>query len=473
MVTEFPLLSILLVCFLIELDCCSAFPRARRSTYSIGWPGVREEQDEYGFGNGHFVPSSHSNTKIQSNDHVYREPRPWQHPWAHSDQAQIQSQPNLDHQTQRLNQPWLPHSFQSQSEVPVPKGFQFNFQIPMVDAKGQSKENISNTRGSSSNRGESDHASYNLRPGSVQIQSSFNSPSVLNHLLGHTSGKKPHDVSKPSFGLTLSLPLSPTTTPSKPSTSSVQNRIPERGHFVENSNAKPESVHTDHKVITFSPDRTTKPAPTEHFSQDEISPEHIWVFPDQMQYPALPLQSWQPESIFSGYYSDQINPTMYHYWRDRSAQTVSASPNNAHSLAPNVLLSRPSGPNYAQYQICHLDGSPLTIAEQYGLLMPTYEWHKVPVPAQRPGPHSSTPFSHQNQPSFEHRTVSGSANYQMGQDSFYSPYPYSLDQSGQNANPRTRFDSYQTLHGPSKYEAQVEKQVAGYPFYHGQYNYFY
>ncbi|KAF3689212.1 hypothetical protein EXN66_Car004884 [Channa argus] len=480
MVARVHLLSIL-VCFLIELDCCSGFPRVR-SSYSEALPSVRDEQDAYGFGNSHFVHSStQSNPKLLTpNDQVKSEPSTWEPSWTRSSQAQMQYQPGLDHQTRSLNQPWSAGSFQPQSQVPMPKAFQFNFQVPMVEDQSRGKENGSSTKGSSSNKGESHHASYNPRPSSVHIQSSFNSPSFLHRFLDQNGGKKPHDTFKPSFGLSLSLPISPTTSPSNPTTSSKQILTPERSSFAENSHAEPERVHTD-RVITFPTEHATKlSTPTEQFSHSEIPPEHTWVFPGQTQYPALPLQSWQPENVFNGYYHGQINPTTYQYWRD---QTVSSSPNNAYySLDPwqyNVA-SRPSGISYGQYQICHADGTPLTLAEQYALLIPTYDWHK-PVPPQRPGPHSYAPFSHQSQPSFDDGKVSGIVNYQMGhampmgQDGFFSPYPHqhSLGQSREAAHRPTGFDSSRYQQGLStRYEAQVGKQVAGYPAYPGQYKYY-
>ncbi|XP_040894082.1 uncharacterized protein LOC121181918 [Toxotes jaculatrix] len=264
MAVGFRLTSILLVCMLSELDHSSAFPRARSSVYPETWQGLSEKpQGGYNFGNRRplqYVQAlRQAHRKLQPNIHDQFEVKTWQKPQGSSlSHAQIQNHPGVYRQTQSRIHTSLPQPPALENHLlPKPRNFEFSLKVPFASSLGQNKETETKetslgTKSSDSNSGGSDGAgqySQSYRPSSVQIHSNFSSPSGLDAFLdkGSTNDrngeKNAHEVTKPSFQLSLSVPIPTTTQSSKPSSSndgySENLKRPGTAGFVQNSYTEP------------------------------------------------------------------------------------------------------------------------------------------------------------------------------------------------------------------------------------------
>lgn len=245
----------------------------RGSVHHEAWQGVRETQQEgYGYGNRrplHYIQALRQpHRKLQASVYDQVQVKSWQKPPESSlrvrSHAQIQNQPGLYHQSQSPYQPWSDDVTKWTQEMSplqrihplsMPRSFDFSLKVPFDNFLGQNKETSSTTKGSDLNSGGSVGAG--LRPSSIQIYSSFDSPSGSDGFSDKGSsnypygGKNAHDVSKPSLQLSLSVPIPPTTASPKPFSSNggylANLQRPGSVGFVQNSYmepAKPQSSST-------------------------------------------------------------------------------------------------------------------------------------------------------------------------------------------------------------------------------------
>ncbi|XP_044213608.1 uncharacterized protein LOC122986414 [Thunnus albacares] len=497
MATGFQITSILLICFLSEVNYSSAFPRARSSMYPEAWQIVRETPQE-GYGYGIRRPLQYiqalrqPHRNLQSNVHgqvqIITRQKPQESSLSAHSRAQIQNQPGLYHQTQSpyLTQPDVATEWtqeMSPSQPPPqrnylqskPRSFEFSLKVPFANFPHQNKDTSSITKGSALNSGGSDDASYSqlYRPSSVQIQSSFNSPSGSDGFSDKGStdnpngGKNAHDVSKPSFQLSFSFPIPSPTPSTKPASSNVgySENLQRQGSvgFVQTSNMEPatlqsssaqngffnsgtvqqEREHQSKKLTTFSTVHVSQHAtPTEQSSQDEIPKEQSQVFPkpDLTNHPAssqpspnYPLQS---ENVHSGYYNGQVNPSL-------SPSQYERAPSGHYSGGQLKL----NGNNYGQGQTGQPTGSQFTFASEqysYGQFKPSFGYGQNEETVSHPES-PTIPLSQFELPSFGYpnREVAITTNYDrkgnvvIGQMDFSSssPYQYSKSQSGQTLLP--------------------------------------
>lgn len=482
--------------------------------YPEAWRGIRKNQEGYGYGNRrpleYIRALRQTRAKLQPKVHDQVQVKPWQEPRGSSlnvhGHAQIQNQPSPYHQS-----PYQPRSYvatkvtqemsPSQHPLAKPRNFEFSLKIPFVDFLGQNKETSSTIKGSDLNSGGSDgagHYSQLYRPSSVHISSSFNGASSSDG--GFTNypngGKTGHEVTKPSFQLSLSVPIPPTVPSPKQSSSSggyhANVQKPESHGFVQNSYiepAKPDSSstqsgseqiffnsahtvqqqtehqtydplqtkYTDRTGVPLSPgDASQHTTAPEQVSQGEIPAKQSPVFPEPSA-PSLPVPQYPPlqsDNVPSRYYSAQINPLSNDDGEGQSGQTVSSGPTNAHlPLSPSQYERIPSrhysaGPaktnvdNYGQRQTWQPDGTPLTSDSEplnYGQFKPSYEQNVGTVlhlgPAHPVAPSQyELPSVHQFATTDYNGKGNGVQIPTVATDSSSSPYQYSRDQSGQHAS---------------------------------------
>ncbi|KAM7396282.1 hypothetical protein PAMP_019334 [Pampus punctatissimus] len=500
MAARFQITSIILICFLREVNYSSAFPRARSSFHPEAWQVVRETPQE-GYGYGIRRPLQYiqalrqSHRKPQPNVHGQVQAITWQKPQGSSlkarSHAQIPNQPVLYHQTQNpyQTQPdvapeWTQEMSPSQplpqrnylKSKPRPRSFEFSLKIPFANVP-ESKDTSSITKGSALNSGGNDGASHSqlYRPNSIHIYSSFNSPSGSGGFSAKGSTNKPnggqnaYDVSKPSFQLSLSVPIVSPISATNPTSSNVgyfeNHQRPGSGDFVQTINMEPPTLqsssaqhgfsfssagnvqqqvehqskdlgntkHTEGKRITFSTDNVSQHAtPTEQSSQEKI--------PTTPNYPLFDY------NVHRGHYNGKVNPSLPPFQYERAP--------SGHYSGGHL---KPYGNNYSQGQTGQSTGS------QYnsGQFKPSFSYGQNEEVVPHPASISSSQYE---LPSFVYpnREVAATTNYdregnivQKGQTDFSSssPYQYSNGQSGQAPLPdhRTAFD-----HLPNfQYQTQV------------------
>lgn len=480
------------------------------------WQGPRRKQQEgYGYGNRrplqYIQALRQTHSKLQPNVHDRVQVKTWQKPQESSlnvrSHAPLQYQPIHYHQSQY--QQWSPvatkwtheispsqHPPQRNHPLSTPITFELSLNVPFAEELGQNKE----TSGGSD---VADQYSQLYRPTSVHIYSAFNSPPGPEGFSGKgptnypTGGQTAHEVSKPRFQLSLSVPIPPATQSPKPSrsngghhanlqrpggigfdqnsyvelvkpqSSSTQIRS-ERGFLHPAGTAQLQSQHqthqpiqtkyTDHTIISFSPAHASQyTKPTEQISQTQIPAKQILVYPEHSapsllvaQYPPL-----QPADVYSGYYSTHVNPLSNGNGKCQSGRPVSPEATNVHySLMPPQYEQVPSGHysagqikpsaiNYGQHQTWQPAGTPLTFASEQSAVQvkPSFGQNVETLPDLNPG-HASCPTAAPSQnvlPSF-HQVAT--PNYyrtdnlvQMGPTDLSSPYQYNRDMSGQDASP--------------------------------------
>lgn len=191
--------------------------------YPAAWQGVRKTSQEK---HAHWI------RRPLQYFRALRQTKRKQQPNVHGQDPVITTRPGLYHQTQspyltrpddankliqRLSPPERNHL------QPQPRSFEFSLRLPFANLPDQNKETSSITRGGK-NDGLGDSQLY--RPTSVQIQSSFNMPfgsdgfSDKGSTNNPDGGKNTH-VSKPSFQLSLSVPIPSRTPPTKHTSSNL------------------------------------------------------------------------------------------------------------------------------------------------------------------------------------------------------------------------------------------------------------
>ncbi|XP_042352688.1 uncharacterized protein PB18E9.04c-like [Plectropomus leopardus] len=258
----------LLVFLLSVLDYSSAFPRARSSVYPEAWQGVKEKQKEvYVYGSRrplHYIRAlRQTHREPQPNIHVPVQIKAWQkHPGGSlrvHNHAQIQNLPSLYHQTRSPYQLWSNVATKGTQEMSIlqsplqrnhplanPRSFEFNLKLPFANFPSQNKDNSSSTKSfdlNSSGSGGAGHEST-YKPSGMHVDSSFKSPSDSDSLdKGFTDeGKNDHEVSKPNFQLSLSIPFPPFPKPYSSNDGDLKNSTTIPGSNVQNSNMKPEKT---------------------------------------------------------------------------------------------------------------------------------------------------------------------------------------------------------------------------------------
>ncbi|CAK6969967.1 uncharacterized protein LOC121898082 [Scomber scombrus] len=235
MVAGFQIISILLICFLSEVNYSSAFPRARSSMYPEAWQGVRKtSQEEY----AHWIrrPLQYIQALRQTQRKLL--------PNVHSQDQVITTRPGLYHETQSpyLTRPDVANELiqklsppQRNHLPPKPRSFEFSLEVPFAKSPDQNKE----------------HSSI-IRVGGY----STNNPD---------SRKNTH-VSKPSFQLSFSVPIPSRTPPTKHTSSNL-------GYF-ENLQ-KPGSVsvvQTNNMEPAISTPSQYESTPSVHYYGSQLKP---------------------------------------------------------------------------------------------------------------------------------------------------------------------------------------------------------
>ncbi|KAM7414020.1 hypothetical protein PAMA_019036 [Pampus argenteus] len=463
---------------------CQGSEKARSSIHPEVWQTVKETPQE-GYGYGIRRPLQYiqalrqSNRKPQPNVHGQVQVISWQKPQGSSltprRNANIQNQPVLYHQTQNpyQTQPdvateWTQEMPPSQPLPqrnylkPKPRSFEFSLKIPFANFPDQSKDTSPITKGSALNSGGNNGASHSqlYRPNSIQIHSRFNSPSGSDGFSDKGSTNNPngglnvHDASKPSFQLSLSVPIASPTPTTKPTSSNIgyfaNHQRPGSGDFVQTINMEPpilQSSSTQHgfsfnsdgnaehqskdpgntkrtEGITFSTDYVSQHAtPAEHSSQEQVPTEPASSQPTP-NYPP------QFDNVDRRYYNGKVNPS----------SQFERAPNGHYS---GGHLKPYGNTQYSQGETGQSTGSQFTFAsEQYnsGQLKPSYSYEHneeaIPHPA-----YPTISSSQYELPSFGYanREVAATTNYdrmsdivQKGQIDFSpssSPYQYSNVQS--------------------------------------------
>lgn len=371
---------------------------------------METQQDSNGLGNRrplHYVQELRQyNTELQSN---VQSPQERSLPHSYDE---MQYQPSLYDHTQQwpaLAPKWPEETVPHQPPLPMPRGLNFNVNLPF----GQKEHGSTN--------GDS-----NLYSFGVGYNSDLNKPSSFQT----HAGTHVHAHSKPGFQLSLSLPIPPAFPSSKPSSSD---------ETVLQEDKMP--VHTKPDSTIVSSGHHSKPTtPTD--SQRKIPTQYSWEFP---KYPAppLPVSFYQPDSVFSGYYIGQINPTTYSSLQ--SGQSVLHKPNNAHvSLFPSQYERhhssrhiKPGSNNFGQPPTWQPDGTGPTFVPS----RPTHGgWQiaeTIPLPSPV-WPLYSTGFQPSNERPFGYNKVVPTTNYAMGnvmQPSQSYLHQNSMGQSGWVAVP--------------------------------------
>ncbi|XP_023267205.1 uncharacterized protein CG5098-like [Seriola lalandi dorsalis] len=511
MCTGLQLASILLVCLLSGLDSSSAFPRAR-SVYPEAWQGIKEKQ-QGGYNSGNRRPLQYiqalrqAHRKLQPNVLDQLQAKSWQKPQESSlSYSQSQNQPGVYHETQNPKHPSLPQTPpQRNHPVTKPRSFEFSLKVPFISSLGQNKETSQTTKGSAGGSDGAGHYSQLYRPTSVQIHSSFNSPSGSN---GSTNaGKNVHDVSRPIFQFSLSVPIPATTQSPKPSSSNsgyfTNIKRPGTSGFVQSSYTEPpkpqssstqsesewilqqqmenqlykpiHTKHSDSKSVNFSPGYASQPI--EQISQSKIPTEQRQVFGKLVETPSLPIYHYpqQSDNVYSGYYTAQVNPTRADYGKRQSGQTGSYNPTNAHlalspsqyERAPSGYHSagqvKPSGNNYGQQQTWQPVATQPTFASDGHRQNVKTVSHSSPVYPSSP---PIAPYQYEL-PSFSYnREIATNTDYatgnmaQMGPTHFSSSsHQYSRGQTAQDALSHTYHSASHSLPNFQDLSTQYQTQM--------------
>lgn len=499
--------------------------------YPEAWQALRGKQHEgYGYGNRrplHYVQAlRQTHSKLQPNVHDQVQVRTWPQESSLNvhGHAPLQYQPIDYHQIQY--QQWSPvatkwthemspsqHPPQRTQRLSSPITLEFSLNVPFAEELGQNKE----TSGGSD---VADQYSQLYWPTSVHIYSALNSPPGPEGFSGKgstnypTGGKTAHEVTKPRFQLSLSVPIPPTTPQSpkpsrsngghlanlkrpgrvwfdqnsyvelvKPQSSSTQSGS-ERGFFYPAVTAQlqpqqqtyqpTQTKYTDDKIIIFAPAHATQyTTPTEQFGQTQIPAKQILVNPQHPVPQYAPLQS---ADVYSGYYSTHINPLSN--GKCESGRPVSPDQTNVHhSSMPPQYEQVPSGHysagqikptaiNYGQHQTWQPAGTPLTFASEQSdvQVKPSFGQNVETLPDLSPG-HASCPTAAPSQNVLPSLHQVATPNYygtdtlvQMGPKDSSSPYQYNRDMSGQDASPdrQTAVDPSSNLQGLSTdYQTQM------------------
>ncbi|XP_034541179.1 uncharacterized protein LOC117814146 [Notolabrus celidotus] len=494
MVPKLLLRRVLLVILLTEMNSSSAFPGGRSSLHPEPLQGERENQQQgYGYGNRrplHYIRAlRQANKTSKISDQIQGAPQnePELSPLMVRSFAQTQNQPHLSHQTQNLYLPWSEAGTKKKMEMsPSLSALQKKhpLKVPYANFPFQNKEEDSSTKGLGLSSGVKDNQKL-YRPTGLQI---FTSSSGSDDSLetGSTQkthvGKKQHEVIKPSFQLSLSVPFqSP-----KPSSDEVHHpgnpQAPGANGFFQDTDmeqnpqsnsvwgesewvlinvadsvqqpAKHHETHTqptDSKLVTFPPG----PGSQLVFASEQTSQST----PPTLHYPL------QPDNMYSGYYNPQRKPTGTDYGNRQIGQTSSPDATNVPGQVPSAnnyaqpqtlqsvdpLLTFPSEQyNHGQFETSYGHGQNLEASSH-----PSLEYPEPPIVDQS---HYNIPLSGYYDGDAAANNYYGKDNVeQMGQSDF--SYQHSRDHIGHDVLPNhpTTFDptsNYQSL--STGYQTQAE-----------------
>lgn len=332
---------------------------------------------------------------------------------------------------------------------PKPRSFEFTIKLPFANVPDQSKDTSSITKGSALNHGGNDGVggSQVYRPTSFEVHSSFNKPSGSDGFSGKSStnnsndGKNTYDASKPSFQVSVSVPLTPIPPP-KPSSSnpassenfqrpgsmsvaktnnmaptSIQSSSAQNGFF-SNPTAQQQRQQQSEKLVTL---------PTTYLSQDATpikQGSQVKIPTEQSQAPLKLNQVLKPnkvssqpnyqfQNVHNSYYNGQINPSL-------SQSQYESTP----SVYYYGSQFQPGSSNYEQGQTGQLANSQFTTAPEqsnYDYFNPSFAYGQNKETALYPGS-PIIPSSQYELPSFVYpnkKTVTT------------APHQYGKAQSGQ------------------------------------------